>query len=106
MISEESCDTQKWSNVNWKFRFDIINCILKYNSYFKLVLFTILLFYCIFDQINAALVSLLLLKKNFKKSNWPQTFERYFCFTEERKLCRFKQYVGEEINEFLSELSL
>ncbi len=57
--------TEDWSNGCWKFSIAItgINYILKYiaieNSYFKL--YTILqyyCFYCIFDQINAALESI------------------------------------------------
>ncbi len=63
MISEGSCDTEDWSNdaensdlhhMNtiffyiWKYKIVILNCnnISKFYS-----------FYCIFDQINAALVN-------------------------------------------------
>ncbi len=65
MISEGSCDTEDWSNdaensaliteINYIFQY-----IQIHNSYIKLVIifsnFTV--FYCIFDQINAALVSI------------------------------------------------
>ncbi len=70
MISEGSCDTEDWSNGCWKFSFVItgINYILKYikietsyvNIYFQYVNTNTsqYCFYFIFDQINAALVSI------------------------------------------------
>ncbi len=64
MISEGSWDTEDWSNdPENSALITAINDILKYitieNSYFQLqYYFTILQFYCIFNQINAALVSI------------------------------------------------
>ena len=49
MISEGSCDTEDWSN-------DAENSALHHRN--KLHLKKILLFYCNFDQINAASVSI------------------------------------------------
>ncbi len=46
MISEGSCDTEDWSH-------DAENV-----QYFKMVVIIFHNFYCIFDQINAALVSI------------------------------------------------
>ncbi len=51
MISEESCNTEDWSNYFWKFAITDTNYIWKY---IKMLHFTILLH---FDQINASLVS-------------------------------------------------
>ncbi len=64
MISEGSWDTEDWSNdPENSALITAISDILKYitieNSYFQLqYYFTILQFYCIFNQINAALVSI------------------------------------------------
>ncbi len=63
MISEGSCDTGDWNNDAEKSALITgINYILKYNKtenhYFKLQIYsTILVFFCIFDQINGALMS-------------------------------------------------
>ncbi len=65
LISEGSCDTEDWSNGCWKISFTItrINYILKYMK-IKTVIFgynnitQYYSFYCIFDQINAASVSI------------------------------------------------
>ncbi len=60
MISKEPCGTKDWSNGCWKCQNrNILHCQIysNSNSYFKLYQYlTILLFYCIFNQINAALV--------------------------------------------------
>ncbi len=57
MISEGSCDTEDWSNdAENSALITEINCILKYihiENIFKLYR----IFYCSFDQINAALVN-------------------------------------------------
>ncbi len=82
LISEESCDTDDWSNdaenSAWHHR---NKCKFKIyyleNNYFKLQNYSIiLLFYCTFDQINA---TLLCIRNNFflniQKSYRPQTFK-------------------------------
>ncbi len=62
MISEGSYDTKDWSNGCWKISFAItgINHILKYSQIenSQLYCFTILLFYCIHNLINAAWVTI------------------------------------------------
>ncbi len=71
MISEGSCDTEDWSNGFLKFSFTItgINCILKYIK-IEIYIVTIIYivnyisqYYCIFDSLNIALVSMSILKK-------------------------------------------
>ncbi len=62
MISEESCDTQDWSNdAENSALITAIHLILKYfkieNIFLKNNISNYYCFYCIFDQINAALVS-------------------------------------------------
>ncbi len=63
MISEGSSGTEDWNNDAGNTAFITgINYILKYNKaenhYFKLQIHSIILvFFCIFDQINAALMS-------------------------------------------------
>ncbi len=70
MISKESCDPEDW-NACWKFSFGIkgIKYIIIYiqieNVIYTVAYFTILMFFCNFDQINAALVSI---RNFFQKS--------------------------------------
>jgi len=69
MISEGLCDTEEWNN-------DAENSTFHHtkNSNFKLQLnLTILMIYCIFDQINASLLN----RRDFFKKTIkviPQTF--------------------------------
>ncbi len=67
MISEGSCDTEDSSNDAENTAFDHRNNISQYYC-----------FYCIFDQITAALVSRRdFFKKHLKKKSYhPQTFKQ------------------------------
>ncbi len=80
MISEGSRDTEDWSNICCKFSFAVkitFENTLKENSYFN----TYYYFYCIFDHINAALVSIRDFFQKHKKTYRLQTWTvEYIAF--------------------------
>ncbi len=78
MISEESCDTEDWSNdaensaLITEINYILTDICIKQLFWNVIILHNI--FFCIVDQINAALVSKKDFKNILKKSFWPQTF--------------------------------
>ncbi len=63
------CDTEDWSN-DAENQLCLANYFLNCNNISQFYSF-----YCVFDQINEALISIRDFFLNFKKSYQPQTFE-------------------------------
>ncbi len=95
MTSEGSCHTKNWNNRCWKFSFAMTgSCILKYITMEKFVnCNNISQYYCIFDEINAALV---IIRGSSKKHLNPKHSDGCGNFIQERNMAHSSSLI--EIN--------